>query len=57
MSDGIGSIIGNKKPQGLNAGAYLASKAEDPCIKKQNNPLSNESLPGGIFTYHGTKMS
>ena len=35
------------KPTGQVGGAYMA---EEP-IKK--NPLSNENLPGGIFTHPG----
>ena len=55
MAGEIGAI-GQEKPQGQVGGAYMASNInnQDFWMKKQNdNPLSNEKLPGGIFTHPG----
>lgn len=58
MSDGIGSIGNDKKPQGLNAGAHLALNTGDRFIKKtEENPLGPAILPGGLFTHPSLKMS
>ena len=41
----------DSKPLGQVGGAYMANNTQDDLFKK--NPLSNENLPGGLFTHPG----